>query len=261
MTNKEHVYIISHKAYTPLSDIDKDLYKDMVVGASLGNRGNEGAIYDNVGKNISAKNRSFCELTGLYWMCNNTDDEILGLVHYRRFFMDKGQILDKTELNKILKKYDLILPVRDPLIFLGYNADQFFGLAHDPLIWTLCRDVISEIYPKYIVDFDWFSKQTTGYSYNMFIGKSNIVKEYSAWLFNILFELEKKVDLSKYNSYNQRMLGFVSERLFNVWVHNKKLKIKELPVKFMENQSTKTKLINFINNTRARRRLNNKRNA
>lgn len=256
--DKEHIYIISHKPYKLTDKIDKKLYRDMVVGADLGNKGNSKALYDNTGDNISCKNKSFCELTGLYWIYKNTTDDIIGLVHYRRFFVYHNHIINRSEIDQILKNYDVILPERDPFIFLGYDADQFFGLAHDPLIWTLCRDVIDKLYPEYVSDFDWFSKQSTGYSYNMFVSHSRVVKDYSDWLFNILFELEKKVDLSQYDSYNQRMFGFLSERLFNVWLHHQNLKIKEVTVKFMERQPITVKIPALVNKLRAHRRLNKK---
>ena len=92
----------------------------------------------------------------------------------------------------------------------------------------------------------------------MFVSHSKVVKDYSDWLFNILFELEKKVDLSQYDSYNQRMFGFLSERLFNVWLHHQNLKIKEVTVKFMERQPITVKSPAIVNKLRAHRRLNKK---
>ena len=44
----------------------------------------------------------------------------------------------------------------------------------------------------------------------------------------ILFEVEKRVDISKYDSYQQRLFGFLGERLLNVWLVHRKPKIKYL---------------------------------
>ena len=94
----------------------------------------------------------------------------------------------------------------------------------------MCRQIISENNKDYLDAFNWFSKEKTGYCYNMFIMSREMMDEYCSWLFPILFELDKKIDYSRYDSYNTRMIGFVAERLINVWVHKKQLTVKEFPV-------------------------------
>ena len=64
----------------------------------------------------------------------------------------------------------------------------------------------------------------------MFISSKKIFDDYYKWLFDILFELEKRVDISNYDDYNKRIFGFMSERLFNVWIIKNNINIKEVPV-------------------------------
>ena len=64
----------------------------------------------------------------------------------------------------------------------------------------------------------------------MFICKKEIIDQYFEWLFSILGELENIVDISEYDQYQKRIYGFLSERLFNVWLDNQKYNIKEIDV-------------------------------
>lgn len=225
------IYVVTHKSFNTNFYDNSDFYKPLLVGADVGNTAEDYYLKDNTGVNISKKNKSFCELTGIFWVWKNRKDDIVGIDHYRRYFVDNdNKAISENNVRSILNEYDIILPKREKYIFQGYTAAQYFGICHDPLVWTLCRDIIKEKYPEYIKDFDWFSKQKTGYCYNMFISSSTIINKYNEWLFSILSMLENNINLDNYDSYNQRMFGFLSERLLNVWVHHKKLKVKECPI-------------------------------
>lgn len=80
----------------------------------------------------------------------------------------------------------------------------------------------------------------------MFIMKSNIFDEYCSWLFDVLFELEKRLDISSYNKNDSRVFGFVSERLLDIWIETNGHKYKELPYVFMESQNWLVKGGNFV---------------
>lgn len=57
-------------------------------------------------------------------------------------------------------------------------------------------------------------------AYNMFITKNSTFEEYSNWLFDILFEVERRVKISSYAD-QARIFGYMSERLLNVFVRYK----------------------------------------
>ena len=71
---------------------------------------------------------------------------------------------------------------------------------------------------------------------------------YCKWLFDILFEVEKRVDMSNYTDYEKRLFGFLSERLLNVWLEENNLKLKELDVYNVEDSYFKQRLISIIKN-------------
>lgn len=238
------IYIMTHKPYK-LNFKKEKIYEDLLLGAALGNTGNANTLKDNTGDNISNKNKSYCELTGIYWVWKNSTSKVIGVDHYRRFFVkneNSPELLSEDDIKRILKKYNIIMPKRDLNIFTNKTAAQFFGDQHDPLVWTLCRDLIMEKFPTYLNDFDWFSRQKTGYVFNMFIGQKDLLDVYFEWLFQILDALEKEIDLSVYNDYNKRMYGFVAERLINIWIHHNNLKVKEIPVYMTDKPSLKEKI-------------------
>lgn len=57
---------------------------------------------------------------------------------------------------------------------------------------------------------------------------------YCEWLFSILFEVLKDLDLSEYDKNSQRAVGFMAERLLTVWLLNQNYRIKELFFAYIE---------------------------
>ena len=68
----------------------------------------------------------------------------------------------------------------------------------------------------------------------MFAMKKELFDAYCTWLFDILFTLEKRIDISGYTPYDARVFGFLSERLFNVWLEKQGLHLVEVDVVFLE---------------------------
>ena len=65
----------------------------------------------------------------------------------------------------------------------------------------------------------------------MFIAPKEIISKYCEWVFPILFEVEKRVDMTGYDDYQKRIYGFLTERLFDVWMDKQNLKVKECDLK------------------------------
>ena len=56
------------------------------------------------------------------------------------------------------------------------------------------------------------------------------------WLFEILFELEKRSEIDINDKYQKRVCAFMDERLQTVWINkNSHLKVKELFVLYFKN--------------------------
>ena len=89
-------------------------------------------------------------------------------------------------------------------------------------------------------------QETSGHRFNMFIMKRDKFDAYCEWLFDILFELEKRLDISNYNTNDARVFGFVSERLLDVWINTNNISYTNQPYFFMEKQNWFIKGINFV---------------
>lgn len=235
---KMKIYIVSHKEIEPIN-----LPNYQVIGVGNCPKVN-GYVYDNTGDNISTKNASFCELTALYWIWKNTNDDIVGLVHYRRFFANKSlafkfSFLNTTNINKILNCYDIILPINTRVYSTNKkNGKKIKNISIREQYYTnhykkdldLVYDIICKKFPEYKTSFNEVMDFKAISLFNMFVCKKELIDRYCEWLFDILFEAEKNIDISNYDAYQKRIFGFLSERLFNVWIKKNNLNIKYLPV-------------------------------
>ncbi len=233
------IIVATHKPYKmPFYD----MYIPLQVGAAL----NEdiGYLRDDGGDNISEKNNTYCELTGMYYAWKNMDADYMGLVHYRRHFasrkkVDDGDlfahVLTPEEAEKYLSRYDVIVPrKREYYIETLYSHyDHTFDAKH----LRLAYKIIAKYYPDYIKACNKVYRRTWGYMFNMFIAPKAIYDEYCEWLFDILGIMERNIDISRYSEFESRLFGRVSEILFNVWIEQKMtegLTVKEVRCLHME---------------------------
>ena len=235
------IIIAAHKKYRMPTF---SCYVPLQVGAE----GKEpiGYVRDNTGDNISRKNPSFCELTGLYWAWKNLDADNIGLVHYRRYFSIRKKskdpfdnVLSDDEVEKLLGKYQIIVPKKRR--YYIETLQSHYAHTHYIEQLDVTRKIISVKYPDYIPEFDKVVNRTWGYMFNMMIMRKNLVDSYCSWLFDILFELEKEYDDSELSTFQGRFYGRVSEIIFNVWLMHqvktgtlKQSDIKEVPYIYME---------------------------
>ena len=183
-----------------------------------------GYIGDDTGENISERNGNFCELTGLYWAAKNLDSDYIGIVHYRRYFASrlhrferkKRRVIGHEELNAILATTNVVLP-KERHYFIETNYTQYIHAHHEQDL-RVTRAIIERKCPEYLPAYDTYMSKTHGHHFNMFVMKKELLQHYCTWLFDILFELEKELDISSYSTNDKRVFGFVSERLLDAWL-------------------------------------------
>ncbi|MGX7112356.1 DUF4422 domain-containing protein [Gemella cuniculi] len=233
MKHNFKILAASHKSFSAPKD---SIYLPIQVGAE--GKESIGYIQDNTGDNISKLNPYFCELTGIYWAWKNLDSEYIGLDHYRRYFSNRHvkykngmdinkYVLSREDVKFYLEQADILVPKKRKYYIetlYSHYSNTFDGKHLDNT-----RLIIEEVYPEYLSSFDKVMKQRSGYMFNMFIMKKEYLDEYCSWLFDILFRLQKIVDVTELTPFEARLFGRVSELLFNVWLEQKGYKTNEVP--------------------------------
>jgi hypothetical protein len=183
--------------------------------------------------------------------------EIIGLAHYRRYlftnhlpFVMKDRLLhmlgkpvekkifgwqnikvaelddyivSETFAKSILKSFKIILPYPIKIDYPqnAKSVRESYELAHSEtdlsILESIIRDKCLECVPAFY--------QTMEQNYlsicNMFITTREVYDDYCNWLFPILFELYEKIEpeLKYRDDYQKRSIGFIAERLLNVYVN------------------------------------------
>ena len=211
----------SFKVYVARSAVDKEMVEDfsnrdweesIQVGASLSDK-KICDVRDDVGDNISDKNKQYCELTALYWLWKNCNSDWVGLSHYRRRFL-----ISKDEIKGLLKS-DIDAVFTTPVINEP-NVKFMYEKNHCAEDWQIMKNAVSNICPEYMNSVCAMELSDNYIPYNMFIMRKSFLDAYCEWLFPILEYCEKEIG-KKDDVYQNRYAGFLAERLMSVYfIHN-----------------------------------------
>lgn len=214
------------------SDIDLGIQRDDRVN---------GEICDN----ISAKNSNFCELTAMYWAWKNMKKvcpgiEYIGLNHYRRYFTFderdpwttqivkplstvKNYRLNVNKLAEALSKNDSIIVEH---LRFPYSVEVQYCICCESEDMRTYRKIMHDMYPDYEKDFNRILGGNKLSGFNMFVMKWDGFVHYCEWLFPLLFEAERRIDISAYNTYQARIFGFLSERTQESYLLHNSMRLK-----------------------------------
>jgi hypothetical protein len=134
-------------------------------------------------------------------------------------------ILQKLENNDII--------TTKPMSF-DRNLEKQYSQWHYASDLSCMKDIVHTICPEYDESFLHVFENNTLSSYCIFISRYELFNKYFEWLFPLLFEMEKRIDISKYDFYQKRVLAFLAERLLNIYVYHHKLRAVYEPVYFMD---------------------------
>lgn len=249
------VIVATHKPYRMPTD---SMYLPLHVGAALHPEVTatiEGASPDNTGTHISDRNDFYSELTGLYWLWKNNRSNYKGLVHYRRHLGTRKNhsVSSKDPFDKILTKKEALELFQHTDILLAKRRNYYIETVASHYEHTLekrhldvCREIIQEQCPEYLGAWDKTMHSRGAHMFNMFIMKEELFDSYCAWMFPILFELEKRIDPKQYDAFHARFIGRVSEMLLDPWITTHGYSYVELPVVSPEPINWRKKITSFL---------------
>lgn len=230
------------------------------VGAALAGCRFPGFLYDDSGDNISEKNRSYCELTAQYWAWKNVKADYYGFFHYRRYlYPDEGAklpyriekkaslpLLDKLGYGgfaELIPQYDLIVPKGEDM---RIPVREHYAKApfHHYRDLEAVEEIVCQKHPQMAAAMETYLSGTVNYFGNIHIMSHDVFRDYCAWLFPLLEEFDRRTDFSGYSVQEQRVDGYLAERLLGIYLTfwRGELRTLELPrVHFVPNERERKK--------------------
>lgn len=211
MNNDLDIFICTHKDFDHYPT-DKT-YKICCEENDLKNEYPIDVVYEKVNK-YTPMRYSLSNISRLYYIWkNHTMKENIGFVQYDRHF-DYDIINEDLQLND----NTCIVPQAWNLnVVIQYNN------AHKIKDYLLVRELIKYMYG--ISENDIRSTENKLYAHNIFIMSSMAFKRYCDFIFNVLDnfifinKFETMYDINfKYDESQNRVLGFLAERIGNIFI-------------------------------------------
>ena len=232
------VYVVTHKK-VELDNLP-DGYEIIHAGHAQAKE-KFGSLVDDAGDNISRLNLYLNEITALYWIWKHTRQDFVGFVHYRRFFTADGKnFLSTADAKKILREHDIIVEGCE----FGYIAlrDWKIMLSTRPLaeyVIAVLRKYIAQRQPDYLATYDRVNDSFGVFCYEIFMTRREIFNAYCEWLFSFIIDATEEIlattDIAASDeARTYRAVSFVAEHLMTVWLIKNRLKIKTLPIIFLD---------------------------
>ncbi len=236
------LYVVGHKPFELPAECDA-IYHPIYVGNGISYGKAKSFLSDDIGSNISKKNANYCEMTAYYWIWkNDLDSEIVGVLHYRRYFKNE-RILTASDIeNSVILQTDNAVILPKPItwkkdsVYLAYLRGGGYKKDIEHVI-----KIIDKIYPEYMPA---LNKVLNGHkaSYcNMIICRKTFFDGYCKWIFRILGEMEDQTDMTGYTKEEQRVYGYLAEILLNVYCEHNECQKEEKNLFMPENESSSKK--------------------
>lgn len=240
------IYVATHKK---LDVRFPEGYIPMQVNCANNKEHWENYYHDDYGDNISVKNPYYCELSVLYSAWKNCNSMIKGLAHYRRYMSNNTNVefntkmlcdlehlekeiisADEIEQRIFTEGNDILLTMpQGPYPETGRQELEKFCYKKDISILT---EIIEEDYPEYLPYLYQVLDSKNLYYFNMMIARAEVFDSYCEWVFEVLEKIEKRCDITSYDTQHKRIFGYFAEVLLDVY--------------FEKNGQYKRKFVNLV---------------
>ncbi len=192
--------------------------------------------FENTGDNISHKGILYAGHATMYWIWKNHKNyDYIGFSDYRRFLdfgqngfrnIDiKGKIdeevnqnfkINKNYIMNILENYDVITT---PIDLINQSLYQnFIDINSTPVI-DYAIEYIKNFQPNYYESAMEIIYGNEARWYHVFIATNEIFDKYCNFVFPVCDYIESKMDMGQFKGRLSRILGFLCEGLWMIFVH------------------------------------------
>lgn len=261
---------VSHRIEFDSRMIDNPLFYPVRCGAVDDHRTGHKIPGDDTGDNISSYRVSLGEFTVMYWAWKNIKADYYGIYHYRRYFSfsprlykntEHDQIRDPFPDNRAIKRYCLkdeqrmrdIIGAHDAIVnkttsvhgfdFKSRPADTVYdrwlswGIIEKSSL-DLLLELIGKMRPEYLQSARDYLFGNRHRGNNCFIFSRDLFFRYCDFVFDIMFESEKRLVAGGGNKRFPRTTSFLGEIMYGIFIlhlqKQNKFRIKELQLVFFE---------------------------
>ena len=240
--SKIKVFVLYHKESVVYRS---DCFEPMQTGCAIASC-DLGLLRDDTGDNISRRNGNYAELSGNYWVWKNylpahPEVEYIGFCHYRRFlefdalprhegmpFVDlagyrsfaKGfsQRYAEARILPRIAGADIVLP---GVSLSGSRMEEVFCTHHPAVELHRLKSIIARDWPDYVPALEAAMEDRKAFLCLNYVMRRDCFESFMAWMFDILFKLERESDWSGYHEYmDEKVAAYLAEVFFNVWLHH-----------------------------------------
>lgn len=264
---------VSHRIDINSEMIENPLYFPVRCGACFDANNPMNIAGDDIGDHISERRMSFCEFTVQYWAWKNVDADYYGLCHYRRYlsFSEKHYRTDEynmihvpaltqiearrygltnmERMKKLIPHYDIIVSEyadirKVPTLHGKKNTLYEHWKAHEgeffaPGTLELLLNLLDKFHPELSPVAREYLSGHLHRGFNCFILKKELFFRLCQLQFEIMFEVEHRLDTTGYTQTMLRTPAFIGEILYGIFVFylekTGEYKIRELQLVFFQN--------------------------